>query len=106
MCHFTCDFCGQTLEPLGEPHFRVTVEGRIVGQAEDSDDECDADSVDAMDELLTEQVAFEAVREDDDLETAPTGTTREFDLCKACYAKLLDDPLGLQTRPGVRFSRN
>jgi hypothetical protein len=105
MRHFSCDLCGRTLTPGDEPRYLVRVEGFAL--SDDTElDETDADSVDAMEEMLTEQVAFEALDPEEAAEAGPGNARREYDLCRACYARLLNDPLGLETRHAPRFSRN
>jgi hypothetical protein len=107
MRHFSCDLCGKSLSPGDDPRYMVRVEGYAMTDEETTLDENDADSVDAMDEMLTEQVAFEAVEEDGDtVEMPPVSAKKEYDLCRSCYARLLNDPLGLETRHSPRFSRN
>lgn len=107
MRHFSCDLCGRTLAPGDVPRYLVRVEGYAISEGEAALEEIDADSVDVMDELLTEQVAFEALSEESDHTCAAPGSShREYDLCRGCYARLLNDPLGLETRNAPRFSRN
>ena len=107
MRHFSCDLCGKTLLPSEEPRYLVRVEGFAVAEEETVLDESEADSVDAMEEFLTEQVAFEALEEDGDSAERPPGSAKkEYDLCRGCYARMLSDPLGLETRHSPRFSRN
>src|SRR5437016_14588033 len=103
MRHFSCDLCGKSLSPGDDPRYMVRVEGDAMTDSETVVDESDADSVDAMDEILTEQVAFESVDEEcDGLDMPPVSAKKEYDLCRGCYARLLNDPLGLETRHSPR----
>ena len=108
MRHFSCDLCGKTLDPAGEPRYLVRLEGSAVAEELPAVPESEADSVDAMDEFLTEQVAFEALedKERDTVELPPVCAKREYDLCRGCYSRLLNDPLGLTARHAPGFSRN
>lgn len=109
MVHFSCDLCGKTLNPTDEPRYVLRLEGfAICNQDEAIVDDTEADSVDAMEEYLTEQVAFEAMDDSETInsDSPPQSTKREYDLCRGCYARMLSDPLGLETRQAPRFSRN
>lgn len=107
MRHYSCDLCGKTLAAGDDSRYLVRVEGHAVVDEDTTLDDSDADSVDAMEEFLTEQVAFEAIGEDADSAEIPLGSAKkEYDLCRGCYARLLNDPLGLETRHAPRFSRN
>lgn len=107
MRHYSCDLCGKTLVPADEARYLVRIEGYAVAAADALPEESEADSVDAMDELLTEQVAFEAISEDGvRADAVPPSAKREYDLCRGCYARMLSDPLGTSARQAPRFSRN
>jgi len=107
MRHYSCDLCGKSLAPGDNARYVLRVEGYAVCDDDTRLDESEADSVDAMDELLTEQVAFEAV-EDEGLseDLPPANAKKDYDLCRGCYGRMLSDPLGLATRHAPRFSRN
>ncbi len=108
MRHFSCDLCGKTLTPGDDARYVVRIEGyAILDEEETVLDESEADSVDSMDELLTEQVAFEALEDEsvsDDM--VPASAKKEYDLCRGCYARMLRDPLGTTMRHSPGFSRN
>jgi hypothetical protein len=84
----------------------VRVEGRVAEDEVAADDyESEADAVDAMEELLTEQVAFEAML-DESQDVPLSGATRDLDLCRECYGRLLHDPMSAEPRRLPRFSTN
>ncbi|CAN5477270.1 hypothetical protein BH11PLA2_BH11PLA2_17120 [soil metagenome] len=106
MQYFCCDLCGKHLSPGDEARYCVRIDG-FAADEETVLEETEADAVDAMDEYLMEQVALEAASEDGDSpEMLPVNTSREYDLCRGCYSKLLSDPLGRQRQQSPRFSRN
>lgn len=106
---FSCDVCGKTLRPDLDPRFVWKVEGGPVA-AEDEptvleDDEADLDAVDGVDELLLERE--ERTESDGDTaEMLPVCVRRTFDVCGGCYSKLVNDPLGRESRKARPFSRN
>lgn len=108
MRHFSCDLCGKSLPPGGDARYVVRVEGfAAVEPPVLTDADADADTVEEMDAFLeelaeNERLADEGERTDD----APANARKEYDLCPKCYAKLLADPLGLESRRKMQFSQN
>ena len=108
---FSCDVCGKTLHPT-DPRFAWKVEGSPVSEVDeptvlegDDDGEGDLDAVDSMDELLLEREG----RDDADGDTAemlPVCVRRTYDVCGGCYVRLVNDPLGIESRKARPFSRN
>lgn len=108
---FSCDVCGKTLHPETDARFVWKVEGGPVS-AEDEptvleDDENDLDTVDSMDELLLEREGqTESDGDGDTAEMLPVCVRRTYDICGGCYSKLVNDPLGRESRKARPFSRN
>ncbi|QEL14466.1 hypothetical protein [Limnoglobus roseus] len=110
---FSCDVCGKTLNPDTDPRFVWKVEGSPVSEEleptvlEEDDLEADEDSVESMDELLLEREGqSEADDARDTAEMLPVCVRRAYDICGTCYLKLVNDPLGLESRKARPFSRN
>jgi hypothetical protein len=111
MKHFSCDVCGKTLHPNGEARFVWTVHGTPA--LDDLDDEnttldeadLEEDSIDSMDELLAEREE-QHTTDGDTVEMLPVCLQRAYDLCSGCYARMVNDPLGQETRKAQPFSRN
>lgn len=108
---FSCDVCGKTLNPDRDPRFAWTVAGGPVSEEQEptvlegDDLEGDEDAVDSMDELL---LSREDAADDsgDTTEMLPVCVRRTYDVCGACYTKLVNDPLGIESRKARPFSRN
>lgn len=104
MLHFSCDYCGKTLAVDSPKRFVVKVEAYAAKDpAELTDEDLDADQVDEMARLLTEQ---EDTGDDSELDEAPTTKKLRFDLCISCYRKFLADPLGRGLVAKFDFSEN
>jgi hypothetical protein len=101
---FNCDRCGEDHALEGAYGLVLEMTGPLVAACE-PDDEPAADLIDAMDELLTEQVALEAVQGEDDA-PLPAQGRHSYRLCRGCYAKVLANPLGDAPRGQPRFSLN
>ncbi len=106
MRHFSCDLCGKTLTPHCDNHYAVRIEGFAVTEAVGFDDTADTDAVEEMDELLSELERNESQSEFETIEMPSAFAKKEYDLCGHCYAKFLSDPLGLDSRRKLPFSRN
>ena len=102
MRHFSCDLCGKDLSPGDDARFvvRMDVFPAATPPAPPAADDLDGDPFAAMDELLADELA--AGDEGD----APDRRTLEYDLCPACHAKFVADPLGRESRRKLRFSKN
>src|SRR5687767_7747865 len=80
--HFPCDFCGKDLTPGVTSRFVVKMEAYAAADpAELTDEDTDADHVEEMARLLTEQ------EESGDEAPAllPVCKKMRFDLCQFCY---------------------
>ena len=107
MRHFSCDLCGKSLAVGYSPRYVVRVEGYAAPEPTDepSDADVDADSVELMTELMERIESGECDDPAAD-DAPPTTARREYDLCACCYAKMLADPLGLESRRKLQFSDN
>ena len=102
MLHFSCDFCGKDLIPGVTSRFVVKMEAYAAADpAELTDEDTDADHVEEMARLLTEQ------EEAGDVSALlPVCKKMRFDLCQSCYQKFLTDPLGRENAAKLHFSEN
>jgi hypothetical protein len=95
MLHFSCDICGKDL-PDGAARHVVKMEAfAATDPAQLTDDDLNADHIDEMARLLSELEDGER-----EPELLPACQKMRFDLCPACYRKVLKDPLG---RDAARF---
>jgi hypothetical protein len=102
MLHFSCDICGKTL-PGQVGRYVVKMETfAATDPAELTDENTDADHVEEMARLLSEQ---EEDADDDGPALLPTCKKMRFDLCPYCYRKFLADPLGREAA-SFDFSEN
>ena len=102
MIHFTCDMCGKTL--LAEEDTRYVVKVEVYAAydpMEISEKDLEADRSEEVQELLDEMADIDA----EDLEDQVFKTFR-FDLCPACHAAYLKDPLSRTMRVRARFRHN
>lgn len=108
MRHFSCDLCGKSLIPGADSRYVVRVEGfAAVEPTILTEDDLDTDSIEEMAELLEEMGVEEECREAvAAADEPPANSRREYDLCPGCYQKLLSDPLGLESRRKLQFSKN
>jgi hypothetical protein len=98
MLHFSCDVCG---ESLSVERYLVTVEAvpvtSVVNAASSDLD------LDPLDDVL-EQISPAGAN------GHATGcglpVKRQFDLCRRCAQRFLNDPLGKDRSPTLRFSPN
>ena len=99
MIHYSCDFCGNDI-PREEARFEVRIEVRLA-----FDDEI------AFPPELLEEGAWDLL---DGIESeglaASDGSVElrvfRFDLCPACQAAFLNDPLARSRRVGLRHLEN
>jgi len=103
MLHFSCDICGKNLAASSRSRFVVKMEAYAAKDpAELTDDDTDADQVEEMAQLLTEQ------EENGDDAAEPLAASRKmrFDMCAYCYRKFVADPLGRENVNKFDFSEN
>jgi hypothetical protein len=102
MLHFSCDICGKDLTPGVTTRFVVKMDVFAATEpTELTEDDTDADPVEEMARLLTEQE-----ENDDELEPAPVCKKMQFDLCLLCHRKFIADPLGRESAAKLHFSEN
>jgi len=103
MLHFSCDNCGKDLVIGSKQRFVVKMEAYAAQDpAELTDDDTDADQVEEMARLLTEQEE----NGDDIPDVLPSCKKMRFDLCTYCYHKFVADPLGRDSVAKFDFSEN
>jgi|SRR5437867_11679836 len=103
MLHFSCDICGKTLTADSVSRFVVKMEAyAATDPAELTEDDTDADHVEEMARLLTEQEE----NGDDGPDLPPVCKKMRFDLCALCFRKFVADPLGRDTAAKFDFSEN
>lgn len=96
MLHFSCDLCGRRLE---ERRFVVRVEAYAAASEESAaDHDPDLDHLADLAQSLHDGTAGS-------LEEAGARAFR-FDLCPACHAKFIRDPLGREAIRRLKFSAN
>ncbi len=102
MIHVTCDLCGRSIRAGEDIHYVVKLEVFAAHEpAELTEEDLDADHLDAVSELLDE---MEETGSDEAL--PPSAQERRFDLCCACRERFLRDPLGKETAIKFHFSKN
>lgn len=103
MRHFSCDLCGKDMTAGPDARFVVRMEAFPAGTpGELTDADFDQDHIDTMAEMLAE---LEEAGEDA-AEPTPDRKSAEYDLCPACYAKFIADPLGRDRARKPHFSKN
>ena len=103
MLHFSCDICGKDLAIDSRNRFVVKLEAYAAQDpTELTDEDTDADQVEEMARLLTEQEETG----DDSLEPMPVCKKLRYDLCSHCYRKFTADPLGRENVRKFNFSAN
>ncbi|MEM8865650.1 MAG: hypothetical protein AAGF31_08935 [Planctomycetota bacterium] len=99
MIHFTCDCCGQTIDPQLETRYvvRVEVYSAIDGDVGEGDHE--QDHLEEIDDLL-ERI--------DDLDSDDSDIYQQvrYDLCEECRAAFAKNPLGRLVPSKIGFSEN
>lgn len=102
MVHFTCDLCGKDLTAAGDPRYVVKIEAYPgFDPTEITEGDLEADHMEAVAQILQR----EANMPSDEL-TEPVRKGFRFDLCPACHAKFLKDPLGKDFLRTFDFSKN
>jgi len=102
MLHFSCDFCGKDLVSGVSTRFVVKMEAYASFEpGELTEGDTDPDHVEEMARMLTE---LEETGEDGPA-LLPTCKKMRFDLCRPCYRRFLDDPLGRESNK-LHFSEN
>lgn len=104
MMHFSCDICGKDLTPGVTSRYVVKMEAfAATDPAELTEMDLDADHVEEMAQLLSEQDEDGGV---DESAVLPPAKKMRFDLCTGCYAKFLADPLSRENTAKFHFSEN
>ena len=101
MIHFTCDMCGKTLPADEDTRYVVKIEVYAACDPMDIGPDGLQDHSGEIEELLDEMADLDA----EELEDQVYKTYR-FDLCAACHAAYLKDPLGRGVRLRARFDHN
>ncbi len=102
MVHFTCDLCGKELTSSGDPRYVVKIEAYAgFDPTEITEEDLDDDHMEAVSQILQRDEAMSA----EELAAAEHKGFR-FDLCPACHAKFLKDPLGKEFLRSFDFSKN
>jgi hypothetical protein len=100
MVLISCDLCGKEIQPELGKYFVVRMEVLQRGQTELIEDDLTDDNLEAVSQLLQasedEELGFEEV---------PPRQTLKFDLCPACRAKFVKDPLNREAY-SLDFSSN
>ncbi|GAC1470758.1 MAG: hypothetical protein NVSMB9_16160 [Isosphaeraceae bacterium] len=103
MVHFTCDLCGKGLTATGEPRYVVKMEAYAgFDPNEIREGDLEDDHMEAVSQILQKE---EEADSSDEL-SAPVRKGFRFDLCPACHAKFLKDPLGKEFLRTFDFSEN
>lgn len=102
MVHFTCDLCGKDLTVSGDPRFVVKIEAFPgFDPTELTEDDLEEDHMEAVSQILQRDEALSA----DEVASSMHKGFR-FDLCEACHAKFVKDPLGKELVRTFDFSKN
>ena len=100
MLRIICDGCGRELASSEDRHILKLELFSANEPAELTDDDLDADHLEAVGELLQR----EAIREEAPRES---GYTRlRYDLCNHCRKRFLRDPLAREAATKFHFSKN
>jgi len=102
MIHFTCDLCGKTL--LADEDARYVVRIEVYAAAdpmEIADADLQEDHAEEMKHLIEQMKGLSAEEAEDQV-----CRKFRFDLCPACQAKYLEDPLFRGVRRQGRFGEN
>jgi hypothetical protein len=100
MVLISCDLCGKEIQPDLHKYYVVRVEVLERGQTDLTDDDLTDDNLEAVSQLLQSA-------EDDDgsYMEIPARQKMKFDLCPACRAKFVKDPLSREMA-AMDFSAN
>jgi hypothetical protein len=102
MIHYTCDLCGKAL--LANEDTRYVVEIKVYAAydpMEITEADLEKDQTEEVRELLDEMADMDA----EDLEDQ-VYKTYQFDLCPACQAQYIKDPLFREASRRVPFGNN
>ncbi len=103
MMHFSCDGCGKDLTADGRERYVVRVDAyRAAPAGELTAADLDDDQIEQMAKLLQEHNKTGAALP----EPLPESQQLRFDLCVACYRRFVQNPLGRESVPRFRFSKN
>jgi hypothetical protein len=100
MVHVTCDLCGKQ---LGAGHGRHIVKIEVFAAHDPAaltEDDLDADHMEALGELLEE------MEDGADEELEPTSRQFHFDLCCDCRDRFVESPLAREPAKKLHFSEN
>ena len=102
MVHFTCDLCGKDLAASGDARFVVKIETYAgYDPTEITEEDLEGDHMEAVSQILQRSGGLSS----EEL-AAPVHKGFRFDLCPACHAKFLKDPLGKEFLRTFDFSKN
>ena len=102
MVHFTCDLCGQQLNPGQDVRFVVKMEVYAAyDPLEITDEDLDQDHMEEISQLLEQLENMDPQEAEDS-----TYKSFRFDLCPECQRKFLKDPLGREALQRIDFSEN
>jgi len=102
MIHFTCDMCGRSLLADEDTRYVVKIEVYAAyDPMEVTGEDLEADRGEAYQELLDELADLDGEEAE-----GQVYKVFRFDLCPACQAKYLKDPLLRTARSRVRFTEN
>ncbi len=102
MIHFTCDMCGKALAAEEETRYVVRIE--VYAAADPlalTEEDLEEDRSSEIHELLRKMEAMDAETLEDQVHKA-----FRFDLCPACHAEYIRDPLRGGRRLRARFGEN
>jgi hypothetical protein len=100
MLRISCDGCGRELAG-GEDRHILKLELFTANEpAELTDDDLDADHLEAIGELLQRESSQE------EAPSEPSYARLRFDLCNQCRKRFLRDPLAREAAPKFHFSKN
>ena len=101
MIHFTCDLCGQDVEPNRDQHYVVKIEGYAVeNDSLFGNEEFEEDHLEQISELLRD------VDQVDDVEFDDSPKAFRFDLCPRCFKRFAQNPLNKDATQRFNFSEN
>jgi len=102
MMHFTCDMCGKTLLADEDTRYVVRIEAYAAyDPMEITTNDLREDRTDEIQDLLERMETM-----DPDALNDQVYKTFRFDLCPACHAAYIQDPLRTAHRLRARFGQN
>jgi len=102
MVHFTCDLCGKDLTASADARYVVKIEAYAgFDPTEITEEDLEGDHMEAVSQILQRDES----QSSEEL-TAPVHKGFRFDLCPACHAKYVKDPLGKESLRLFDFSKN